>query len=166
MTDERASGRVRRLLQLLAEGVERALAGDPRAFDGLAEALEGPTWRPEDLEVVALVLRSLAGAGWGAAAADPDLLSSDDRPPGAQAERVPSAEERAALSPEALGYLFDLRRRGALDPGQFERVVDLLAGSGARPVGLAVAREVASRVALRLDPEDGLEEHLHGDLAH
>jgi uncharacterized protein Smg (DUF494 family) len=86
--------------------------------------------------------------------------------PGKHALRVLSAEERQRLSPEAWGYLLDLKRRGSLDSEQFERVLDILTGSGVRPVGVDLARDVATRVALKFD--QGLGETRHGDfdLAH
>ena len=64
--------------------------------------------------------------------------------------------ERAILSPEAWGFLLDLRRRGALDAAQFERVLDQLNSTGIRPVDLELARDVAVRVALQVDEESGL----------
>ena len=80
-----------------------------------------------------------------AAAAAADASTSA---PGEHAQRVLSAEERASLSPEAWGYLLRLRAPRLARRGQFERVLDLLSGSGVRPVGVELAREVATRVAL------------------
>ena len=68
--------------------------------------------------------------------------------PGKHAQRVLSAEERATLSPDAWGYLLELQRRGSLDAGQIERVLDLVAESEVRPVDVELAREIATRVAL------------------
>ena len=41
--------------------------------------------------------------------------------------------------------------------------MDILAGTGLRPVSLALAREAAASVVLELDPEDEGED-FHGDL--
>jgi hypothetical protein len=76
--------------------------------------------------------------------------------------RVLSAEERASLSPEAWGALLALRRRGSLDPAQFERVLGLLGGMGVRPVDADLAVEVAGRVAM--DVEQGATETAHGEI--
>ena len=75
--------------------------------------------------------------------------------PARDSQRVLSHEERANMSPEAWGFLLDLRRRGSLDPGQFEEVLDQLSGPGTRPVDVATAREIAARVALHVDEEGG-----------
>ena len=85
--------------------------------------------------------------------AAPLLLSVDAPVSAAHVQRVLSAEEREWLGPDAWGYLLDLRRSGTLDAGQFERVVELLAGSGMHPVSLAMAREAAASIVLQLDPE-------------
>ena len=76
---------------------------------------------------------------------------------------MPNAQEQVSLSPEAWGYLIDLRRRGSLDPGQFERVLGILTGCGVRPVGVELAREVATRVALTFERPGGPGETHHGD---
>lgn len=158
MSSENETERVRRVLRLLAEHLERHLEGDPSAFEGLPQILDDPALTGGDLEAAALVLRSLDNASWGGLPAMPDTL------PGPQAQRMLSAEERGTLAPEAWGYLLELRRRGALDAGQFERVLDTLAGFDERPVGLALAREIAARVVLQLDLEEAPQESPHGDL--
>jgi len=147
VTDERSTDRVRLVLRLLAEHLERHLEGDPRALEALGGALEDPALTPDDLLAATWVLRSLENVSWSGEPAGPGTA------PGPQAQRVLSAEERESLGPEAWGYLLDLKRRGALDHGQFERVLDVLADSGMRPVSLALARDVAARVVLQLDPE-------------
>jgi hypothetical protein len=162
MNDERSTERVRRVLALLAEHLERYLDGDALALDELGDALQGQELGGDDLLAATWVLRSLERVPWRGVPAAADLL-----PPGGGPEpswgRVPSAEERESLGPEAWGYLLDLRRRGMLDAAQFERVVDLLASTGLRPVSLALAREAAASVVLELDPENGGED-LYGDL--
>jgi len=142
-----STGRVRLVLRLLAEHLERHLEGDPTALEALAGALEEPSVGADEVLAAAWVLRSLENVSWSGEPAGPGSA------PGPHAQRVLSAEERESLAPEAWGYLLDLRRRGALDAGQFERVLDVLADSGVRPVGLALARDVAARVVLDLDPE-------------
>jgi hypothetical protein len=159
MNDERASDRVRRVLALLAGHLERHAAGDALALEALAAELQDPELTTDDLQAAAWVLQSLEHVAWGGVPAATDLLA-----PGAcgpPVERVPSSEERESLGPEAWGYLLDLRRQGALDAAQFERVVDLLAGSDTRPVSLAMAREAAASVILHLDPETS---ETYGDL--
>src|SRR2546428_148020 len=69
--------------------------------------------------------------------------------PGRGVHRMLSPLERESLSTEAWGYLLSLRRRGSLDAGQFERVLDRLTATGVRPIDVALVREVAARVALR-----------------
>lgn len=156
MSDDRANESVQRLLRLLAEKLEDYLEGDELALETLGEALEELGVTGEELGSVILSLRSLAGVGsatgWVADA------------PGQQSERVLSAEERDSLSTEAWGYLIGLRQRGALDPEQFERVLDALTGSGVRPVDVELARDVASRIALDHDESGNAGEGPHGDI--
>ena len=148
-----------RLMRLLAEHLERWLDGDELAFETLGEAIEQAAPSEEDLRAAAWVLEGLALGPGATDSAVPDA-------PGRHALRVLSAEERASLSTEAWGYLLGLRREGSLDPGQFERVLDLLSGCGVRPVSVDLAREVAARVALRVDGDDGLGDLPHGDIEH
>ena len=163
MNDERPTVRVRQALALMAEHLERYVEGDALALEALAAALQDPDLTADDLLATAWVLRSLDYASWNGVPAAPDLLSADAPVPAAQVQRVLSAEEREWLGPDAWGYLLGLRRSGTLDAGQFERVVDLLAGSGMHPVSLAMAREAAASVVLELDPETS-GEIPHGDL--
>ncbi len=161
MSEGPSADRVRLVLRLLADHLERHLDGDPTALEALAGALEEPSLSADDVLAATWVLRSLERVSWSGEPAGPDTA------PGPQAQRVPSAEERESLTPEAWGYLLDLRRSGALDAGQLERVLDVLADSGVRPVGLALARDVAARVALHLDPEaPGETPHGEFDVAH
>ncbi len=156
MSDRLPTDAVQRLLRLLAAKLEDHLEGDELAFETLSEALEEEGFGGEDLASVAMALRSLAGAGpssgWVAGS------------PGRRSQRVLSQEERAFLSTEAWGYLLDLKAQGVLDPAQFERVLDGLAGIGVRPVDVELAREIASRVALEV--EDGMSpgDTTHGDI--
>ena len=160
MNDGHSNERVRRVLAVLAERIERHLEGDALALDELAEALQSGEFGPQDLAAATWVLRSLERVPWREAPVA-DLPPAAG--PGPPAGRVPSAEERESLGPEAWGYLLDLRRRGLLDAGQFERVVELLADAGLRPVSLELARDAAATVVLDLDPESEGED-LHGDL--
>jgi hypothetical protein len=153
MNDERQTVRVRQLLAVMAEQLERTVEGDALALDALVAALQNPDLTADDLIATAWVLRSLDYASWNGVSVAPDLLSADAHVPAAQVQRVLSAEERESLGPDAWGYLLGLRRSGTLDAGQFERVLDLLAGSGMHPVSLAMAREAAASVVLELDPE-------------
>jgi hypothetical protein len=161
VNDERSTERVRHVLALLAEHLERHLDGDGMALEELGEALQGQGVASEDLLAATWVLRSLERVPWRSVPAEADLLSAGGAGP--SFGRVPSAEERESLGPEAWGYLLDLRRRGLLDAAQFERVVDILAGTGLRPVSLALAREAAASVVLELDPENGGED-FYGDV--
>jgi hypothetical protein len=160
VNDERSTERVRRVLALLSEHLERHLEGDVMALEEMGEALQDRDIATDDLLAATWVLRSLERVPWHGVPAAADLLSAGGGP---SAGRVASAEERESLGPEAWGYLLGLRRRGMLDAAQFERVVDILAGTGLRPVSLALAREAAASVVLELDPEDGGEE-FYGDL--
>lgn len=153
MSGDRSGDRVRQVLALMADHLDRYVDGDALALDALAAALEAPDFTTDDLLATAWVLRSLEHVSWSGVPAAPDLLGTGATAHGAQAQRVLSAEERESLGPDAWGYLLDLRRGGTLDAGQFERVVDLLAGSGMRPVSLEMAREAAASVVLQLDPE-------------
>ncbi|OGF04038.1 MAG: hypothetical protein A2W00_11705 [Candidatus Eisenbacteria bacterium RBG_16_71_46] len=156
MRDDDSNEGVLRALRLIAEHLEQFLDGDEMAFETLGEVLDEGRLTAEDLQSAALVLRSLGGESPGDGA-------SAHYAPGKHALRVPSAEERDSLSPEAWGYLLDLRRRDALDAEQFERVLDLLMRSGVRPVGIDLARETAARVALDVrGGEDGGESR-HGE---
>ena len=146
---------VQRLLRLLGEKLEDYLEGDEIALETLGEAIEEGGWSADELHSAILAIRALAGAG-----APPAWVAGA---PGRHAARVPSAEERESLSTEAWGYLLDLQRRGALDAEQFERVLELLVGSGVRPVGMELARDVASRVALESDDGGHPGDAPHGD---
>ncbi len=162
MTASRRGG-VPQLLRRLAQALERCADGDDRAMADLAHRLHEGGFDEDELQVAAAVLRSVAGLV--PAATGPPALEA---PPGRHAQRVPSAEERESVSPEAWGFLLDLKARGSLNPGQFERVLGLLLGSGVRPVDVDLAREAATHVALD-DPRnvDG-PEMPHGEehLAH
>ena len=155
-----------RLLRLLAERLESYLEGDELVFETLGEAIEEAEPTADEIETAILALRGAATAedaeaGAGTAAATLERL------PGKQAQRVWSKEERESLSPEAWGYLIDLRRRGSLDDGQLERVLEFLTCCGVRPVGVELARDVAVRVALeghdtgRLDGHNGEYDQTH-----
>lgn len=156
MTDHPDHDRLPRLLRLIADKLEDYLDGDELALETLGEAIEEGGWSGEDLHGAILALRTLGGvnvpAAWVAGA------------PGRDAARVQSAEERESLSPEAWGYLLDLRRRGELDAEQFERVLDVLIGQGERPVSVELARDVASRVAMAAGDHPGAGESGHGDV--
>lgn len=151
-----------RLLRLLGERLERHLEGDALALDALGDALEQHRFTPDEIEAAVHVLRSpVHEAGTGDTTGQPTA-------PGRNTHRVLSAEERASLTPEAWGYLLDLRRHGSLDAAQVERVLDLLTGSGVRPIGVDLARETALRVALDVETSGEPGDLLHGDvdLAH
>ncbi|HYM81906.1 MAG TPA: DUF494 family protein [Candidatus Limnocylindria bacterium] len=157
MSEPRDDGSVQRLLRRLADHLEEYLEGDERALEALAEALEDGGFSGEDLQSAILAVRSLAGdPRFGA------VVTVDD-PPGASAHRVLSAEERESVSPEAWGYLLDLKERGSLDADQFERVLDRLTMSGVRPVGIDLAREVAAQIALRAGDPWSTYELPHGE---
>lgn len=147
-----------KLLRLLADHLEGYLDGDDFSFETLGEAIEEGGWDPEDIQAAIMVLRGFGGE------LDAEASLAVDGPPGKRATRVWSPEERESVSPEAWGYLLGLRQRGALDHDQFERVLDLLTGSGVRPVGVELAREVAARVALRVDETDGGAGIEHGEV--
>ncbi len=158
MNDHLGPDAVPRLMRLIARRLEDYLEGDELALETLGEAIEEQGFSSDDLQSVILAMRAVAGAepasGWVADA------------PTRDGARVPSAEERESLSVEAWGYLLDLRTRGTLDAGQFERVMDALSGSAERPVGVELAREVASRVALQTENGGGSTPHGDHEVAH
>lgn len=142
MNDDREPVALKRLLSLMAEHLEEYLEGDDLALERLGTALDQTDSEGEALQAAILALRGLAAEGVG------DPVAAVEDPPGGSTHRVLSREERESLSPEAWGYLLDLRRRGSLDSGQFERVIDRLSASGVRPVGVDMAHDVAVRVAM------------------
>lgn len=143
MNDENRMEPVQKLLSLIAEHVERWLEGDELALEALGEAIQESGANEDELQAVVLTLRSLAGATLSGG------IAALDEPPGQRAQRVLNAQERESLSPEAWGYLLNLKRRGSLDANQFERVLERLTALEVRPVGIELAREMAARVALR-----------------
>lgn len=142
MNDDREQIALRRVLLLLSEHLEDFLEGDELALERLGAALEQGAFGGEDLQTAVLALRGLAGERSSGA------IASLGHAPGEWSQRVLSPSERESLSPEAWGYLLDLRRRGSLDSEQFERVLDRLAASGMRPVDVETAHEVAVRIAM------------------
>jgi uncharacterized protein Smg (DUF494 family) len=155
-----------RVLRLIARKLEEYLDGDDLALETLAESLEEEGVTPDDVQTAVLGLRGLAGApAQGGDYAGSSRAAEPATPPrgGRDAQRVLSAEERESLTTEAWGYLLDLRASGALDAGQLERVLETLTTDEERPVEVARARDVASRVAL--EPEEGTlpGEYPHGD---
>jgi uncharacterized protein Smg (DUF494 family) len=140
MSDELDREAVQRLLGLVARHLEEFFEGDELALESLGAALEDGEFTADQIQSAILTLRSLAGTRTSAAQAPGD-------PPGRSAQRVLSEQERGSLSPEAWGYLLDLRRRGSLDAGQFECVLDRLAATGVRPIGVEMAHDMAVRVA-------------------
>ena len=141
MSDEHDREAVQRLLSLLAGHLQDYFEGDELALESLGAALEEADFTADQIQSAVLTLRSLTGARV------PSSEVAGD-PPGRGSSRVLSDQERGSLSPEAWGYLLDLKRRGSLDSGQFESVLDRLATSGVRPVGVQMAHEMAVRVAL------------------
>ena len=158
MNDEREQTALRRVLLLISEHLEDFLEGDELALECLGAALEQGDFGGEDLQAAVLALRALAGERAGGA------VSSVEHAAGEESQRVLSPIERESLSPEAWGYLLDLKRRGSLDSGQFERVLDRLAAIGMRPVDVETAHEVAVRVAMPGFSEAGGGEN--NDVAH
>ncbi len=130
-----------RTLRILADHLDGWAEGDERAFETLGTALDQAGMSSEDLRTIACLLRGLTA---GAAEEDLELEPA----PGKQSHRVLSSEERAILSPDAWGYLLWLRRQGSLDAGQCERVLDVVAESGVRPVGIEHVRDAAVRIAM------------------
>jgi uncharacterized protein Smg (DUF494 family) len=161
MSDQGSEG-IRKLFELLADHLEAWLEGDDLALESLDQVLQESDMGSDELEAGVLALRAIAGRPAGAA------VATLDEAPGRGAQRVMSPEERESLSPEAWGFLLALRQGGSLDPIQFERVLDRLASSGVRPVGVELAREVALRVALRgAGRAESFEEGAgDGELAH
>jgi uncharacterized protein Smg (DUF494 family) len=141
MSDERDREAVQRLLGLIAQHLEEFFEGDEMALVALASTLEDSEFTADQIQSAVLTLKSLAGSRSAASQTPGD-------PPGRLSQRVLSEQERGSLSPEAWGYLLDLRRRGSLDPGQFECVLDRLAASGVKPVDVTMAHDMAVRVAL------------------
>jgi uncharacterized protein Smg (DUF494 family) len=156
MTEPTGHDGVFKLLKLLGDKLAEHLEGDDLALETLGEAIEEGGFTGDDLASVIAAIRSLSSAetsaGW--------LAGS----PGALTARVLSAEERESLSTEAWGYLLDLRVQGTLDSEQFERVIDLLTGSGIRPVSVELARDVASRIALEHGEGGNPGDAPHGDI--
>jgi len=152
-----------RLFALLARHLQAYLDGDAFALDALADAIDDAGLDAEELETAVLALRALAGDG---PAIEAIGAVPADAAPADGSHRVASPEERDSLSPEAWGCLIDLRRRGTLDPAQFERVIDRLAALGVRPVGPALALEVAANVALRGSDDLPLLSHGDNEITH
>jgi uncharacterized protein Smg (DUF494 family) len=157
MNDERERTALRRVLLLISEHLEEFLEGDELALERLGAALEQADFGGDDLHAAVLALRGLAGESVDGA------VAALEQAPALSSQRVLSPRERESLSPEAWGYLLDLKRRGSLDSEQFERVLDRLAASGMRLVGVETAHDVAVRVAM-----PGFAEPLGGetDVAH
>jgi uncharacterized protein Smg (DUF494 family) len=158
--DEHTQEAMQRVLRILADRFEAYLDGDDLAFETLGEALEQARVSGEELHAVLLVLRSLTGAFPAGSSA------SVEASPGKHAHRVWSDEERESVTPEAWGFLLDLRRRGSLDPEQFERVLDVLTSTAERPADVGTVREVAARVALRVESAEAPGDGEHGEIAH
>lgn len=156
MSGRDGSDGVARLLRLLCDKLEDHLDGDELALETLAEAIEAGGFGADEVQAAVLAIRCITGpgegAGWIAGA------------PGRHAARVLNSEERESLSPEAWGYLLDLRLQGSLDSEQFERVIEVLTTSGVRPVSVELARDVASRVALEHASGGMAGEGGHGDV--
>ena len=162
MNDDRRTDPVQKLLDVIAEHLDGWLAGDELALESLGDALQSDGLREEHVQAAILTLRSIAGT-----LPTTGVVALDDAP-GRGAHRMLSPLERESLSPEAWGFLLDLRRNGSLDAGQIERVLGRLAGSGVRPVHVNLARDVATRVALDFEPlgDPGDPAHDDFDLAH
>jgi len=145
-----------RLLRLIADRLTEHLEGDDLALETLGDAFDEGGYTADQLAAAIAAIRSLGSAeetsGWVA------------EQPGLRTARVLSAEERETLSTEAWGYLLDLRVQGSLDAEQFERVLELLTGSGVRPVSVELARDVASRVALDRGEGGNPGDFAHGDV--
>ena len=159
MSDVHDRAAVERLLRLLARQLEDYFQGDELAFESLGRLLEDGAFTEDEVQAAVLTLRSLTAGNRLKAGSTVDA-------PGPDSQRVLSDQERGSLSPEAWGYLLDLKRLGSLDAGQFERVLERLSASGVRPVGVEMAHQVAMRVALARAGQE-LEDVLgENDLAH
>jgi uncharacterized protein Smg (DUF494 family) len=159
MSEEREREAVRRLLNLIARQLEEFVQGDELALESLGGLLEDGGFSEDQVQAAVLTLRSLAG-GWRIAP------TSAVDPPGRESQRVLNEQERGSLSPEAWGYLLDLKRLGSLDAGQFECVLDRLSACGVRPVGVEMAHQMAVRVALAHAGEEREDALGENDLAH
>ncbi len=137
---------VRRILRMLAEHLDDYLSGDEFAWENLGERLAESGVSAEELQAVLLTLRAFS---------IPEEVVAVEAPPGKAAQRILSAEERENVSPEAWGFLLDLRERGALNAGQFELALDRLASSGMRQAGVDLAREVAAQIVLHGEGQGG-----------
>jgi uncharacterized protein Smg (DUF494 family) len=157
MSDPTGPDAVTRLLNLVADRLESYLDGDETSLETLGESIEEGGFTPDEVQALVMVLRSLTGTALPPAQVFARLS------PGKQVLRVASAEERSFLSPDAWGYLLELRGRGSLDGEQFERVIEILNGSGVRPVSVDLARDVATRVALNVDDVGETGESPRGD---
>src|SRR5947207_5843174 len=124
MNDEYGNDAVQRLLELLGDRLESYLECDDAALETLAESIEQGGFTPDEVQSAVLVLRSATGSAPGPTQVFTRVA------PGRPMLRVASAEERASLGADAWGYLLDLKARGSLDAEQFERVVEILTGSG------------------------------------
>jgi uncharacterized protein Smg (DUF494 family) len=159
VNEEDTQQRAVRVLRRLAERLEAYLAGDDMVFDTLGERLDEEGFGPDDLDAAIWMLRGLGEPG--VAAIELDGV------PGSHAQRILSSEERAAVSPEAWGYLLELRRRGSLDASQIERVLDRVTESGEGPIDVAQAREIATRIAMQADrPTAGESPHGEVEIIH
>jgi uncharacterized protein Smg (DUF494 family) len=158
MRDLSGDAQILRLLKLLADHLEGFLEGDDFSFDTLSEAIEEGQYSADDIHAAIMALRGFSGEF------EEDAQGAMEDIPGKRALRVWSAEERESVSPEAWGYLLGLRLKGSLDAGQFERVLDLLTASGVRPVGVDLAQEVATRVALQIHDREGGPDFEHGEV--
>lgn len=150
----RADPEVLHILRLLGERLEAWAGGDPEAFESAGERLAALGPDAADLAAAVAALRALAD--------DDAPVAELPAGSGGAAHRVASDEERLAFGPAAWGFLLELRRRGDLDAGQFERVVDELTHAGVRPVPMELAQAVAARVALAIETDD--EENANGEV--
>lgn len=158
MTAPRGRGPLPRIFEMLADHLEDYIDGDSMALERLAAAIDQSEFGGEELQAAVLALRGLGG--------ERAPTMTLEQMPGHDAQRILNSQERDSLSPEAWGALLGLRRRGALDPGQLERVMDRLAASGIRPIDVGLAHEVAAEVVLAAEP--GSLEPMPGesDVAH
>ncbi|MGH7725159.1 MAG: DUF494 family protein [Candidatus Eiseniibacteriota bacterium] len=131
---------VKATLKRIVHQLRAALEGDEFALEDLQEALLSSGATAEDLQTALEAILTLT---------EPNREDLPETESGsARGNRVLSLEESCRLTPEAYGYLLNVRGSGTIDEEQFEWVLERALASGERRVGLPEIQDLVLEAAL------------------
>ncbi|MBI5836611.1 MAG: DUF494 family protein [Candidatus Eisenbacteria bacterium] len=138
---------VREILELITQQFRSFIEGDGLALEELTDLLTSRDYEPEDLraafELIVQLLEPVAEENFQTVGA------------GGSRNRVLNHWERSNLTPQAYGYLLQLKQNGSLDDDHMELILERAGASGARRMDVRDVEDLASWVLFGMETEDG-----------